>query len=121
MGIEGSWVVESLAVGGELQPPIDGSTLTLEMAEGRAFGSSGVNRFTGALDGAGGFGTMASTRMAGPHELMAQEQIFLDHLGSTETIEITDEGISLVGDGLVLVTLVPACSGPGSESSRSAS
>lgn len=121
MGIEGSWVVESLAIGGELQPPIEGSKPTLEIAGGRASGMAGVNRFTGALEDDGGFGPLATTRMAGPHELMAQEQIFLEHLGATDTIENSDEGILLVGDGLVLVTLIPAHSGPGSGTSANTS
>lgn len=114
-GLEGSWVVDSLAIGGELHEPIEGPDLTLEVAEdGRVGGSGGVNRFMGRLGEDRLFGPLATTLMAGPEELMAQEQSYLQLLEQVDSAETTEEGISLVGGGLILLTLKPAAREPGS-------
>lgn len=57
--------------------------------EGRASGSSGVNRFTAAYSVAGAvltLGPIAGTRMMGPPELMAEEQAVLAVLSSPLTV-----------------------------------
>lgn len=111
--LKGNWVVERLAIGGELHDPIDGPLLTLEIdEEGRVAGSAGVNRFMGRLDDEKLFGPLATTLMAGPDNLMVQERVYLDLLSETESVEKTHEGISLVGGGLILLTLKPADRGP---------
>ena len=107
-GLEGHWEVSALEVGGELVPPIEASRLTLNVDEERVSGSSGVNRFTGQLGHDGLFGALATTRMAGPHELTAQEDIFLRHLNEAEAWEHYGEGISLTSLGLITVTLTPS-------------
>lgn len=104
----GRWRVESLAVGGELQPTLDGPMLTVEVSDdGRVSGNAGINRFSGSLGAEGMFGPMATTRRAGPHDLMAQEQIFLKHLEAAEgyEIDVEEEGINLLARGLIVVTL----------------
>lgn len=114
--LEGRWVVESLSIGGELHDPIEGPDLTLEVNEdGRVGGSAGINRFMGRLDPDGLFGPLATTLMAGPEELMAQEQVYLHLLEAASSVEPIEEGMSLVGGGLILVTLKPAVQAPVSE------
>ena len=106
MSLEGQWVVETLAVGGELVPTLsDGPVLTIDVADGQVSGSAGVNRFSGRLGSDKPFPLLAVTKIAGPEELMAQEDIFLRHLDSVDTVEIADSGILLLSDGLVVVTL----------------
>jgi heat shock protein HslJ len=113
--LQGSWVVERLAIGGELHDPIDGPDLTLEIdGQGRVAGSAGVNRFMGRVVGEGSFGPLATTLMAGPEELMVQERVYLQLLSEVESVEETPEGISLVGGGLILLTLEPADREPAS-------
>lgn len=104
----GRWRVESLAIGGELQPTLDGSMLTLEVSDdGRVGGHCGVNRFEGRLDGDGVFGPLATTMTAGPHDLIAQERIYLKHLEAADgyEIDVDERGISLLARGLIVVTL----------------
>lgn len=111
--LEGRWVVDNLAIGGELHEPIPGPDLTLEVdAEGRVGGSGGVNRFMGRVGEDGLFGPLATTLMAGPEDLMAQEQSYLQLLEQVDSVETTEEGISLVGGGLILMTLKPADRAP---------
>jgi heat shock protein HslJ len=118
-GLEGDWDVRTISVGGELVPPIEDSRLTLSVDHDRVWGSSGVNRFTGRLGDDRLFGLLATTRMAGPHELMAQEDIFLRHLSEAEDWEHAEDGISLTSQGLVIVTLTPSPSpSEGSGASR---
>ena len=106
---EGHWEVSAIGFGGQLRPPVEGSRLTLSVEDDRVWGSSGVNRFTGRLeDGQGLFGPLATTRMAGPDELMAQEEVFLRHLGDADASEQSEEGISLTARGLTTVTLIPS-------------
>lgn len=108
MSLEGSWAVETLAVSGELVRPLDGGKpLTLDVDGDHVSGSSGVNRFMGSMGGEAIFSPLATTRMAGPEELMAQESIFLALLDSVDSIETSDSGRFLVADGLVVLTLVP--------------
>lgn len=105
--LEGEWEVSGLAVGGELQPPIGGSRLTLTVDDDRVWGRSGVNRFTGGFGEDGVFGPLAVTRMAGPQDLMIQEDIYLRHLSDAEGWEEQQGGISLLAGGLIVLTLVP--------------
>ena len=117
MSLEGSWVVESLAVAGELVPPIEGGKpLRLDVSDGRVSGSAGINRFMGQLGDDKPFPTLATTMMAGPEELMSQERILLEHYQSVDAVEASSSaspsgsstGILLLSEGLVVVTLCPA-------------
>lgn len=103
----GAWVVAEISVGGELVPPLPGSRMTLEVEGNRVAGTAGANRFTGEeRDGA--FGSLATTMMAGPPELMDQENRYLGHLARIDAAEETETGIQLVSSGVVLVVLEAA-------------
>lgn len=104
----GRWAVDCLAIGGELQPTLEGPVLTLGVSgEGEVSGFAGINRFEGRLGEDRLFGPLATTRMAGPHELMAQERIYLSHLSAAHGYEIEPDGdgINLVANELIVVTL----------------
>jgi len=108
LSLEGSWIVESLAVGGELVPPLEGGEpLTLVVSDEKVSGTSGVNRFTGRLGDGNSFSSFAMTRMAGPEELMAQEAILQAHFESVDSIESSDSETLLLAGGQVVVTLAP--------------
>ena len=79
---------------------------TLLVVDGaRIAGTMGVNRFAGQLDDHSPFGALAMTRMAGPPDLMVQEDLLLDHLQGADTVEAIDDGMFLLRDGLLLVEL----------------
>ncbi len=103
---EGSWLVAEVAVGGELVPPLEGARLTLEVSGDRVGGSAGVNRFVGQVS-EDGFGPLATTRRAGPPDLMDQEGLFLSHLDEIDSIESIGEEIVLLASGIVVVSLAP--------------
>jgi heat shock protein HslJ len=65
----------------------------------------GLNRFGGQVDAQFPIGPLAMTRMAGPPELMRQEDTILEHLQEANTIEVTEDGMALGLDGLLLVVL----------------
>lgn len=106
MNADGKWVVDGLAIGGELHPPLPDTKPTLEVEGGRVGGNATINRFMGSfLEGEKRLGPLAMTMMAGPEEHMAQEQIYLRHLSAVEAIEVAEDEMRLVSDGLILVTL----------------
>lgn len=76
MNHDGLWAVDSIAVGGELVPPLPGTDLSLEFAHGRVAGSGGNNRFMGPVTNDLTFGPLATTMMAGPTDHMSQERIY---------------------------------------------
>ena len=73
--------------------------------DGRVHGSAGVNRYFASYsvaDEAVTFGTAGSTMMAGPEELMEQEDRFLGSLQGTKLLHWTDAGLTLgYGDGQI--------------------
>ena len=105
MSLDGLWVVESLAVGGELVPPLRGTKLSIEFIEDRVAGSAGVNRFMGVVTKDPMFGPLATTLMTGSEDHMAQERIYLDHLSSVDSYEVDTNELRLIAEGLVVVTL----------------
>lgn len=102
---EGKWIVDVLAIGGELNPPLEGTEITLEFEGNRVGGNATINRFTGSLADIGGFGPLATTMMAGPPDHMTQEHLFLRLLARVDSIEVDDEEMHLVSEGLILVEL----------------
>jgi len=109
---ERQWVLARIAEGEEvvLAPEKPNITITF-FPDGKVAGGAPVNRYFGKyqLDDAGrlqwpgpGF---ASTRMAGPPELMDQEQVYFQSLRKTSRILKTAKGIHLANDdgSLVLV------------------
>lgn len=59
-------------------------TITADFADGKLYGTSGVNRYNCSVttDGPGvvSFGPVMSTMMAGPEEAMTAEQVFVRRL-----------------------------------------
>lgn len=75
--------------------------LVFDADTGRVTGSGGVNRFNGSytLDGRElTFGPIATTMMAGPLELMNQEQALLKTLSRTRSYIISDTMLALSDD-----------------------
>ena len=87
------------------EPPLAGTTITLDFNEGgKAGGSSGCNRFMtsysfDAASGALSFGRSAGTMMACPPPVMAQEQRFLQALAATISCRIEGPAMTLLGSG----------------------
>ncbi|WP_146455556.1 META domain-containing protein [Rubripirellula tenax] len=89
----GEWLVEDIAGKGV----VDRVQTTVNFsADGTASGSTGVNRYSGKADIDGNkltFGSLATTRMAGPAALMDQEQRFLTAAETIVAFEFGEPGI----------------------------
>lgn len=119
MSLEGKWVVESLAIGGELQPPLPTTRPTLEFEGDRVGGNATINRFMGSIRGEEKlFGPLATTMMAGPEDHMVQEQIYLTLLAKVDSHEVEPSEIRLVSEGLILVILTPEGTNDAGETSN---
>ena len=105
MSPDGKWLVEALAIGGELNPPLEGTEISMEFEGDRVGGNATVNRFMGSFADDGSFGPLATTMMAGPPDHMAQEHLFLTLMEKIDTCEVDSGELRLVSEGLVLVTL----------------
>jgi len=83
------------------QPPLPTTTITAEFGEdGRVGGSSGCNNYTAAYEVDGEDITIntspaATTLMACPEPIMAQEATYLEALGTAETFEISEDQLTL--------------------------
>ena len=91
--LEGSWVlVEFDRADIDAHPDVE---TTLDLEDGKATGSSGVNRFTGTYDaqedGKVSFSDLAVTKMAGPETAMIQERLFLEEMAKVENFEYDSE------------------------------
>jgi heat shock protein HslJ len=85
--------------------------------DGRVFGTTGVNRFTGgyAVDGTQiAFDQMATTRMAGSEAAMARERRFLEGLSSARSFRLDEAGLVIEGEGDPLTFRRPDLAQPGS-------
>lgn len=93
----GEWVMTSIA--GE--PSLDQTEPFLGFSsDGRIYGSTGCNRMTGRWQLHGvrlQLDPMATTRMAGPPEVMEQERRILGVLGDDPVLGITGDRILLTG------------------------
>ena len=98
--LEGSWVVESIRVEDALAPPV--SELTLEVQGDRVAGKA-LNRIVGSLGGDKVFGNMATTRMAGPPEIMEEEGLFLKYLSTVD--EVLPDRLELMVEGVPVLVL----------------
>ena len=110
--LEGDWLV--IEIDGE---PIDTEAPREVRFEGaRVAGRVGVNRFTGSftLDGDTlQVGPVASTRMAGPPELMALEDRFNSHLDGEHQIALKGDVLTLSREAHSMVlTHAPSLPGP---------
>ncbi len=92
--LDGDWLV--VEIGGVAVDP--GAPRTVDFDQGRMSGRVGVNRFTGSFsmnDQTVVIGPLASTRMAGPPEMMELEARFNSRVSGEHVI-------SLEGDRLIL-------------------
>jgi len=99
---------------------VDGTltvTFGLDGTTARISGHGGANRFHGPDDVGTGIlriGPLASTRMAGPPETMAQEGQLLRALETADGWRLVPHGIDLLrAEGGIAVSLVPTVSPPG--------
>lgn len=106
--IGSNWKLVSL--GGDL--PVENSEITLAFgADGQASGAAGVNRYFGPYqlrspdrpDGALAFGEFGTTRIAGPDELMTQEQRYLGALRAVTGYRAGGALLELDADGRPLL------------------
>ena len=113
MEIKGTtWIVIRLEDGsGELSPVIDDTTLTMLYDGERVSGTAGCNNYFGAasIGEKVEFGQLGSTMMMcqEPEGLMEQEQRFLSHLGTTDTITSEGERLQLRSGETVLIEMAP--------------
>jgi heat shock protein HslJ len=103
--IQGSWVVTAYRSGDVMIEPDQRVEASLMIDGTLIAGSMGVNRFHGRIDDDLPMGPLGTTLMAGPEELMRQEDTLLEHLQSADAIEVDGEGMFLRLDGLLLVEL----------------
>jgi heat shock protein HslJ len=106
------WVLIDLGGQGALGGALGGAEdnlaarpqLQFDAREKRVSGSTGINRLSGPYEQSGGqseraaavkFGPMATTKMAGPPELMKQESEFLKALDATVLIEAQGNSLTL--------------------------
>jgi len=105
-----TWKLE--AIGDGAAAPVEGTQVTLSFPEeGGIAGSSGCNRYQAALemgpDGRWSIGPVASTRMACPEPVMAQEDRYLAALGAVTGYRIAADRLTLTDDKGVALTFVP--------------
>jgi heat shock protein HslJ len=98
--LEGGWVVESIRMEDALATP--GSELTLQIRGDRVTGKA-LNRIVGSLGEDKVFGNMASTRMAGPPEIMEEEGLFLKYLSTVD--EVLPDRVELMAEGVPVLVL----------------
>ena len=109
IGINGSWEVVTLLTGEGPAQVIEGTHLTLEIADdGSVAGFSGCNRFFGRLSESGGIGPLGSTLMAGPPDVMAQEGMYLSLLARADSLFADLSGLEVREGREVLMVLVPS-------------
>lgn len=100
------WTLARLVVGGRELPLVEGSTATLLIDDAdRVAGRASINRYAGTLAPRMPVGEIrwmspgfAVTKMAGPPELMRQEDAFLLALGRTTHVEMAGERLVLRSD-----------------------
>lgn len=114
--MEGDWQlveIEGESIGGLI--PADGRAPEVRIADdGRISGFAGVNRFSGSLnvsalsDGRFEMGPAATTRMAGPSELMRLEDRFLRTLQGADSARLVDGRLVLRRSGDAVLAFAPA-------------
>lgn len=86
---------------GEPGRSVEPLELAFDLPAARVTGYSGVNRFTGGFERSGEslrFGPFATTRRAGPPELMELETQVLTALGGVRAWRATPQGLLLLGE-----------------------
>jgi heat shock protein HslJ len=106
VSFDGDWVIVVYRSGDELVTPIDeGPELTLAIDGSDISGTMGLNRLVGRFEDGLIAGPLGTTRMAGPPDLMEQEDTLLALLTAADEILVDGEGMTLRRDGLNLVEL----------------
>lgn len=109
------WILESLADDSVPVQTFDLTMPSLSLADGKVSGHLAVNSFTGNYELSGNdirFSPLASTRMAGPPEAMAQETHFLGALEAASRVEATDDELTISdASGVVVMRLTEALEG----------
>ena len=83
-------------------------SLVLDLEEARVTGSGGVNRLTGHFALSGDelrFGTLATTRMAGPENAMRREAAFLAALDRVTSYALDGRTLTFLADDDAVVRL----------------
>ena len=104
--LAGTWVVTAYRDGLELVTPDgDGRRLEITFQDDSVFGSMGINRFTGRVERDLIASPLATTRMAGPPQLMRQEDLLLQLLVGADVIDVDGNGMTMGRNGFKLVEL----------------
>jgi heat shock protein HslJ len=104
--LEGTWIVAAYRLGDELVTPDEqAQEPVLTIDDVAISGTMGINRFTRRLEHGHVAGPLATTRMAGPPELMDQESTLLRHLAEADLIEVDGDGMFMSKNGLNTVEL----------------
>lgn len=99
---EGSWDIVSYRLAGDWKPTTGGPTLEIE--GDRLSGNAGVNRVMSSGTELP-LGPVATTMMAGPPELMDQEQRLLALIAEADAVVHGLSGMFLLRDGLTVLEL----------------
>ncbi len=86
---------------------VENTQITLSFDDTRGFGSAGCNTYNASYEITGAdisFGAAASTRMACPGDITAQEQAYLEALSIADSYSVTADTLTLSSeDGLTLI------------------
>lgn len=98
--LDGDWRLVRLTDGGRLQAVPVRFAPTLQAGGGRVSGSTGCNRYSGALKAAGSalsFGPLATTMMACPDHVDGLEARFLELMNSARSFERRGDRLMVTG------------------------
>lgn len=103
--LQGTWAVTSYRSGEVMVEPDERFQALLMIEGSQLSGTMGINRFAGQFGGDPAFGALAVTRMAGPPDVMRQEDTLLEHLQAADAVEVSEDGMFVRRDGLLLMEL----------------
>jgi heat shock protein HslJ len=107
---DSAWLLESGTFDGTAIPVLGTHPITLVFEEDGAGGTSACNQYFGnyAISGGGmRFDEMTQTEMACvPDEVMGSESKFLEALSRVDSFTVTEDSLTLSGDGMELVFAV---------------
>ena len=104
--LEGNWILTGIGSNSTVENPT--GIISMEIAGTNVSGNAGVNSYHGTItieDGKVTFGPMATTKMAGPENMMAQETEFLAALQNATAYTIANGVLTFTdASGNVLLT-----------------
>jgi len=89
----------------EGQTLVEGSTITLDFADGRVAANAGCNTLTGGYEIDGGdlsVDQLASTMMACEDDLQRQDEWLSEFLSAGPNVDLTDDALTLSSDDVTL-------------------